>query len=617
MFASITAHCPSFRVRSSSSSSHTARRTRARRAATTAQATTAPVTTSETPYELEFVPEYPGPTDGRKRVVVLGSGWGAMTFIKGLAKDIDKYYDIVVVSPRNYFLYTPLLPAAATGTVEDRSVVEPVRRQLSNRGHSYVQAKALRIVPDKRALLCETCDDENCLPFSIKYDYLVNAIGSVPNTFGVPGVEENAQFFKEVSDAMTLRSKVTAALERASLPTTDEAEARRALTFAIVGGGPTGVELAAELYDMVREDVAAQYPKDLLKKVKIVVVELQDHILSMYDRKISEYATEQFKRREARSEYIQMMLNAAVVAVEPGKLRVKDKDSGEETEVPFGACVWSTGIRMHPVCESLRADLCADDPDTCPANIRSLQTDASLRVKGRLTGNRIFAVGDCATVERPKALVAAKSLFCGRGQDVEEFDEEKGCAMTLTKDELKVVLEKAAKDYPHLGEFANNLDKEWNTLLGSGSSNQVDYKTFESLLERLDNSLRSFPATAQVAKQESAHLAMMFNNAVMPATGADGAPTEAVPLEVDDVSKLPRFDYNDKGSLAYIGADAAVMDITGVTQLKGVFAGVAWKGFETISQISFRNAALVGVDWVRAKLFGRDLSRLIELDSRR
>jgi NADH:ubiquinone reductase (non-electrogenic) len=113
----------------------------------------------------------------------------------------------------------------------------------------------------------------------------------------------------------------------------------------------------------------------------------------------------------------------------------------------------------------------------------------------------------------------------------------------------------------------------------------------------MDRGLRTLPATAQVAKQEGEFLATMF-------TAANG--------DVDKLclGELEPFSYKHKGSLAYIGEDAAVADIPGFAILRGVFAGLVWKSFETWSQVSLRNQALVFADLLRTKIFGRDLSRV-------
>jgi NADH:ubiquinone reductase (non-electrogenic) len=116
------------------------------------------------------------------------------------------------------------------------------------------------------------------------------------------------------------------------------------------------------------------------------------------------------------------------------------------------------------------------------------------------------------------------------------------------------------------------------------------------MLEDVDKGLRALPATAQVAKQEGQYLASFFNEC----SGDD-----------EKIQNAPaRFDYVHKGSLAYIGKDAAVADIPGFAIVKGVAAGLIWKSFETISQVSPRNVLLVAADMVRTKVFGRDISRI-------
>jgi NADH:ubiquinone reductase (non-electrogenic) len=148
-------------------------------------------------------------------VVVLGSGWGAVSFVKSLPADTP--YDVVLVSPRNYFLYTPLLPGAATGAVEERSIVEPIRRPISEKGWKYYEAACIDVDASAKKITCRAADPE-CFDdkgqscewhtFDVEYDYLVTAVGAVPNTFGVPGVEENCMFFKEIAHASRFRREV-------------------------------------------------------------------------------------------------------------------------------------------------------------------------------------------------------------------------------------------------------------------------------------------------------------------------------------------------------------------------------------------------------------------------
>lgn len=199
-----------------------------------------------------------------------------MSFVKAWdAAALSSRFELTLVSPRNYFVYTPLLPAMCAGTVEERSIVEPVRAVMAGRGRFY-EAVAKEILPSERAIVACFPEDagfpEAC--FKVEYDVLVLGVGCVNNTFGIAGVAEHTNFFKSVEDAARLRLRVSECFERASLPGTSAAERRRLLSFVIVGGGPTGVEVAAELHDLFEEDLARLYP-EAVGDVKVHVIELQ------------------------------------------------------------------------------------------------------------------------------------------------------------------------------------------------------------------------------------------------------------------------------------------------------------------------------------------------------
>ena len=194
----------------------------------------------------------------RRRVVVLGSGWGANAVLSQLknAKDVD----VTVISPRNYFLFTPMLAGAALGTLEPRSIIEPIR--AANPKATYFEAEATSIDASAKTVTCENvvCQGVNCeiREFDVPYDQLVVAVGASTNTFGVKGVKENCLFMKQLSDAIRFREQLGYAFERASLPGLSDEERTRLLTFVVIGAGPTGVELCGELRDFVAQDVSTE-----------------------------------------------------------------------------------------------------------------------------------------------------------------------------------------------------------------------------------------------------------------------------------------------------------------------------------------------------------------------
>ena len=527
-------------------------------------------------------------TPGKRRVVVLGSGWGAISFVKSL--ESNGPYDVTLVSPRNYFLYTPLLPGAATGAVEDRSIVEPIRRPIASKGYRYFEANALSVNPEVKTVRCRGSDhtfqseedlamSQKWKEFDLEYDYLVTAVGAVPNTFGVPGVKEHCMFFKEIVDAARFRREVNERFECATLPGVPRERIKKLLKFVVIGAGPTGVELAAELYDYVYQDVAKTFPRRLLDDVSIEIIDLQEKILSTYDRRIAEYATDFFQRAN-----IKCLLGAAVKEVKEDAVVISDRDGGNVREVPFGLAVWCTGIKLNPFCEKLIDSL----PAGAQENKRSLLTDKNLRVKG--SNGTIFALGDCATIERPRSLAKAEELYREAARCTPEGD----CEIDLSIDGVKKALKNGLEEFPHLEEIYNRVDDVFKDF--TDGSERMSYPEFCAMLENVDKGLRALPATAQVAKQEGQYLASFFNDCA----GDDEQIQTAA----------ARFDYVHKGSLAYIGKDAAVADIPGFAIVKGIAAGLIWKSFETISQVSPRNVLLVGADMVRTKVFGRDISRI-------
>ena len=129
--------------------------------------------------------------------------------------------------------------------------------------------------------------------FYVKYDKVILAMGSTTATHGVPGLENCFQL-KTISDAQKIRRKILENLEQANLPSVDEKERKRLLSFVIAGGGPTGVEVAAELYDLFDEEIVESFPKLLREDLSISIIQSRSHLLNQYSEKISEYCEVSF-----------------------------------------------------------------------------------------------------------------------------------------------------------------------------------------------------------------------------------------------------------------------------------------------------------------------------------
>ncbi|KAL1926060.1 hypothetical protein VTP01DRAFT_6097 [Rhizomucor pusillus] len=314
------------------------------------------------------------------RVVILGSGWAGFKLMRHLNKS---EYNVTVVSPRNHFLFTPLLAGTSVGSLEPRCITEPVRGYSVNL--DYHQAWCDNIDFKNQKITCtSTLDDNKGATFELDYDKLVIAVGAYSNTFNTPGVKEHGYFLKEISDARKIRARILECFEYAAQPGVSEAEKLKKLHFAVVGGGPTGVEFSAELYDFIKEDLSRLYPQ-LIKHTRMTVYDVAPTILGSFDKNLATYATRKFQRHG-----IQVKTGTHVLSVEKDVIRTK-----EEGDVPFGMLVWATGLMPNPLVQSCKAVAKEE-------RSQRLLTNGRLQVLDMETKQpypNVYALGDCATIE--------------------------------------------------------------------------------------------------------------------------------------------------------------------------------------------------------------------------
>ncbi|MBI4546671.1 MAG: FAD-dependent oxidoreductase [Ignavibacteriae bacterium] len=306
--------------------------------------------------------------DGSKAtLVVLGTGFAAFSLIKEI--DVDAY-EVTVVSPRNHFLFTPLLPSTTVGTIEFRSIIEPIR--TARERIQFYQAWCTDIDIQKRTIQCQHALDKTM--FILPYDILVIAVGATNNTYGIPGVEQNALFLKELADARAIRQRIIECFERASIPELSEERRKRLLHFLIVGGGPTGIEFAAEMHDFLVEDLREIFPS-LIDDVRITILEAAEHILSTFDATLSAYTIKHFERQK-----IEVLTKSGVVKVDAEQVFLQDGST-----VPYGLLIWSTGIGSTLLVQSLAV---------LKDKHARIVVDQYLRIQGF---TNLYALGDCAT----------------------------------------------------------------------------------------------------------------------------------------------------------------------------------------------------------------------------
>jgi NADH dehydrogenase len=273
-----------------------------------------------------------------------------------------------IVSPENFMLFTPLLPEAASGTLEPRHVVVPLRVMCPRA--ELVLGRVVAHDADARRVQVET---EERL-FWIGYTNLVVALGAVARTLPIPGLAEHALGFKSLSDGIHLRNHVLTRLEAAAAATA-EGHRRRELTFVFIGAGYAGVEALAELADLVR-DALRYYPMLQGVPQHWVLVDAAPKILPEIPSRLGDYAAALLMRRG-----IDIRVNTTLEEVEPHAARLSDG-----TQLLTSTVVWTAGVKAHPLLAELGLPL--DERGR-------VRVDETLRVEG---AEHIWALGDGAAV---------------------------------------------------------------------------------------------------------------------------------------------------------------------------------------------------------------------------
>jgi NADH:ubiquinone reductase (H+-translocating) len=307
---------------------------------------------------------------GRARILIVGGGYIGTYAALELQRRLRRgETHLTLVSPESYMTYQSFLPEAASGNIEPRHVVVPLRRVLK---HTRVlTGRVTGIDTQRRRATVAPIEGE---PFEEPYDVLVVGAGSVSRILPVPGLGERAVGFKTVEEAIYLRNEILERMDAAET-TDDQAIRQRALTFVFVGGGYAGIEALGELEDLATE--ACRYYRTVRRKdMRWVLVEAAGGILPELGPKLGEHALERLRRRG-----VEVHLGTRLESAEGGVMRLS---SGES--FPADTLVWTTGVRAEPIVAE--AGLPVDDRGRLP-------TDEFLRVRG---AKGIWAGGDCAAV---------------------------------------------------------------------------------------------------------------------------------------------------------------------------------------------------------------------------
>ncbi|KAG6018068.1 hypothetical protein E4U54_005975 [Claviceps lovelessii] len=469
----------------------------------------------------------PDPT--KKTLVILGTGWGSVALLKKL--DTENY-NVVVVSPRNYFLFTPLLPSCTTGTIEHRSIMEPVRAILRHKKAAvkFYEAEASSIDPERKVIkVVDNSEIKGAISETeIPYDMLVIGVGAENATFGIPGVRENSCFLKEIGDAQRIRKKIMDCVETAAFKDQTPEEVDRLMHMVVVGGGPTGVEFAGELQDFFEEDIKKLVP-EISPRFKVTLIEALPNVLPSFSKQLIDY-TENTLREEKIDIKTKTMVKRVTDTTVEAEISRPD-GSKERVEIPYGLLVWATGNAVRPIVKDLMSRIPAQKDSR-----RGLAVNEYLVVQG---ARDIWAIGDCAVAGyAPTAQVASQEgNFLGR---------------------LFNNMAKTENHEARIQELSSKMNLE------GGNSAEAAHE-----IERLEKKLRK-------------------------------------------IKDIKPFRYSHQGSLAYIGSEKAVADVSwwnGNLATGGSLTYLFWRSAYLSMCFSTRNRVLVLLDWLKSKAFGRDVSR--------
>lgn len=349
----------------------------------------------------------------RERVVIVGAGFGGLWAARALARE---EVDVLLVDRNNFHTFYPLLYQIGAAELDATEICYPVRKILRGQENArFVMAEVDEVRPEEGAVRAggET----------IRYDHLILATGSDPHFFGVEGAAEHAFPLRVLEDGIALRNHVLSRFEGAARMS-DPARRRQALTFVIVGGGPTGVEYAGALAELVYGPIARDYPEVDGEEVSIFLVEALDHLLSSMPRDLGAYAA---GRLETMG--VDVRTGTLVEEVSPAGVRFADGSA-----VDCGTVVWTAGVQ---------GDVDAHHWGLPVGRGGRVQVDATLAVPGHPA---IQVVGDLAGIEQdgeplpqiaPVAVqqgehAARNVLLALRGEAAEPFSyEDRGMLATV------------------------------------------------------------------------------------------------------------------------------------------------------------------------------------------
>lgn len=527
---------------------------------------------------LDWLTEYLDQTEEpekKEKIVVLGSGFAAVAFLQNIN---TTKFDVTVVSPRSYFLYTPLLSDGAVGTVAVESIVEPIRSfgERTKSKFDYYEASCLDVDVENNTIVCKSVlSNHEDIEIKLPYDKLIIAVGAKNATHKVTGIE-NVNFLNSLNDARRLRNRLLDSLEEASFPDCSEERKKQLLHFVIVGGGPIARKIASQISDFL--DEASHSFKDLAPYIKVTQFSYQDHIHNYYDHVITSYVKKELKKRSHVLK-IDEIRGAEITQLDKNKIIFKNAE-GKSEDLPYSVCVWSTGIAPHELVTKV-----AQKFPTEQYNQLALLVDPELRLLG---SKNIFSIGDCASLTQNAMVTKWEKIFTQADINSDGY---------IDLEEINSLCVQWGKKFPALIEI-NSRAQEFFNESDADKDGRLSMDEFKIFLRSVDSHLTRFPSTSGVSVQQGQYLASCLNKGTF-----DDEDREMNPSDT--------FRYKHIGGYEYIGAESGLRErgSQGGSIMNGMGAYWLWNNvfYSTVISVPMRVKMVSSRIW--SILFGRESTR--------
>lgn len=302
----------------------------------------------------------------RKQILILGGGFGGLAFAKSFSEDLC---DLTLIDKQNHHLFQPLLYQVATAGLAAPDIAEPLRTIFAKKRH-------IRVLMDEVTGIDLNQNWVTTPHQSLSYDYLVIALGGRTNYFGNDSWAQHASGLKTLADAHRIRNEVLGAFEMAENLASDSDERRRLMTCVVIGGGPTGVEMAGTLAELMHRHFRRDFRAIDPKEARVILIDAEDRVLPIYSEKLSEKAKQQLEELG-----VEVLTGKIVADIQNRKVVLDDREIEAEN------IIWTAGVSANSLTDKM-------DTEKVKGGRLKVRPDCSLP-----SHPNVFAVGDIAYLE--------------------------------------------------------------------------------------------------------------------------------------------------------------------------------------------------------------------------